>query len=193
MSGFHQVTVKELAELCQQQSVDVIDVRTPAEFRQLHATIARNVPLDSLDPEAVMTARNGTAREGTADQPLYVICKSGGRSKMACEKLCRAGYTNIINVEGGTSAWAAANLPVVRGKKTMSLERQVRIAAGTLTLVGSMLGYFVHPAFIGIPAFVGAGLMHSGVTDSCAMGMIIAKMPWNQVKGSEQDGQTCAT
>ena len=76
----------------------------------------------------------------------------------------------------------AAGLPVVRGKKVMSLERQVRIAAGFIVLVGALLGFFVHPYFTGISAFVGAGLMFAGITDSCAMGMLIAKMPWNQCK-----------
>ncbi len=96
----------------------------------------------------------------------------------------KAGYDNIVNVDGGTSAWEAAGLPVVRGKKAMSLERQVRIAAGFLVFLGAALGYFVNPAWIGLSAFVGAGLMFAGITDTCAMGMMIAKMPWNQVKGT---------
>jgi rhodanese-related sulfurtransferase len=91
------------------------------------------------------------------------------------------GYTQMVNVEGGTQAWQKAGLPIIRGQKTMSLERQVRIAAGMLVLTGATLSWLVHPAFIGLPAFVGAGLIFAGVTDSCAMGMMLAKMPWNQV------------
>ena len=75
-----------------------------------------------------------------------------------------------------------AGLPVVRGKKAISLERQVRIAAGSLVLLGVLLGWLVHPAFIGLSAFVGAGLVFAGVTDTCGMGMMLARMPWNQVK-----------
>ena len=78
-------------------------------------------------------------------------------------------------------ACVEAGLPVVRGKKAISLERQVRIAAGSLVLLGAVL-YFVHPAFIGLSAFVGAGLVFAGITDTCGMGMILARMPWNQVK-----------
>jgi rhodanese-related sulfurtransferase len=188
MSTVERVTVGELASRNQQGPVDLIDVRTPAEFREVHATIARNVPLESLNAEAVMQDRNGSS-----DEPLYVICRSGNRSKTACEKLVKAGYSNIVNVEGGTSAWEQAGLPLVRGKKTISLERQVRIAAGFLALVGAVLGYFVHPAFIGLSAFVGAGLMFAGITDTCGMAMVLAKMPWNQVRDSGQQSGTCAT
>ena len=74
-----------------------------------------------------------------------------------------------------------SGLPVVRGKKAISLERQVRIAAGLLVLLGAVLGWLVHPAFVGLSAFVGAGLVFAGVTDTCGMGMLLARMPWNQV------------
>jgi hypothetical protein len=86
----------------------------------------------------------------------------------------------VINIEGGTNACIVAGLPVVRGKKAISLERQVRIAAGLLVLLGVILGWLVHPAFFGLAAFVGAGLVFAGVTDTCGMGMILARMPWNQ-------------
>jgi rhodanese-related sulfurtransferase len=160
------------------EAVELIDVRTPVEFREVHADIARNVPLDSLDPAAVMQAR-----QGAADRPLYIICKAGGRGKQACEKFVAAGYNNVVNVECGTSAWADAGLPIVRGKKAVSLERQVRIAAGSLVLIGVALSW-AHPAFIGLSAFVGAGLVFAGVTDTCGMGLLLARMPWNRVKDS---------
>lgn len=159
------------------QPVELIDVRTPAEFRELHADLARNLPLDALDPAGVMQARNGN-RDGR----LYLICRSGSRGRQACEKFLAAGYNNVVNVEGGTSAWADAGLPVVRGQKTISLERQVRIAAGSLVLLGVLLGWLVHPALLGLSAVIGAGLIFAGVTDTCGMGMLLARMPWNQVK-----------
>ena len=97
-----------------------------------------------------------------------------------CQKLEAAGFTHIVNVEGGTLAWPAAGLPVVEGKKVMSLERQVRIAAGSLVVIGAAVGLFVHPGWLGLSAFIGAGLVFAGVTDTCGMGMMIAKMPWNR-------------
>ena len=156
----------------------LIDVRTPAELREVHAVIARNKPLDSLDPDAVMKERNGTAGD-----PLYVICLSGTRSGNACRKFCDAGFTNVISVEGGTRAWTDAGLPVVRGRKTISLERQVRICAGLIALGGSVAALATgNVYFAGIPAFIGAGLTFAGITDTCGMAMVLAKMPWNQVR-----------
>jgi rhodanese-related sulfurtransferase len=168
----------ELAELCKEgKKIELIDVRTPVEYREVHLKIARNVPLNQLDVAALMKARNGSPNE-----PLYIICRSGSRGQQACEKFLKAGCSNVVNVEGGTMACVEAGLPVVRGKKAVSLERQVRIAAGLLVLLGAVLGWFVDPAFIGLSAFVGAGLVFAGITDTCGMGMILARMPWNQVK-----------
>lgn len=178
MAGNSTITVQGLAERRGQGSVELIDVRTPLEFRQVHAVQATNIPLDALNPHAVMKARNGAAAE-----PLYVICKGGARSAKAQQKFIDAGFANVVNVEGGTEAWVGAGLPVERGQKSMSLERQVRIAAGFIVLVGALLGLFVHPYFAAIPAVVGAGLMFAAITDCCVMGMFIAKMPWNQGKG----------
>ena len=118
-------------------------------------------------------------------EPLYVICKSGGRSRQACEKFIKAGFTNVVNVEGGTTACIEAGLPVVRGKKAISLERQVRIAAGSLVLLGAIGSYAFHPALIWLSAFVGAGLVFAGITDTCGMGMLLARMPWNQCSTSK--------
>lgn len=165
-----------LAERCQQGKIELIDVRTPMEYREVHAAEARNVPLDQLDPSALVQARNGGR-----DEPLYVICRSGSRGRQACERFLAAGFANVVNVEGGTLAWVEAGLPVVRGRKTISLERQVRIAAGTLVLIGALLGVLVHPVFVGLSAFVGAGLIFAGITDTCGMGLLLARMPWNQV------------
>jgi rhodanese-related sulfurtransferase len=167
------------------RKVDLIDVRTPAEFRNAHVTFARNVPLDQLDAAAL------AARRKRDVPPLYVICQSGGRGQRACQKLLDAGCTNVGNVEGGTQAWIEAGLPVVRGQKAISLERQVRIAAGSLVLIGSLLSYFAHPSWAALPAFVGAGLVFAGITDTCGMGMILARMPWNRVQESANSTRTC--
>lgn len=171
------IDVKQLAQLQANTPVHIVDVRTPVEFREVHALGAKNYPLDALDPTTLRDACGGQPGEA-----LYVICKTGSRSSVAYKKLVAAGVENVVNVEGGTTAWAQAGLPVERGKKAMSLERQVRILAGFLTLVGAVLGLLVHPYFVGLSAFIGAGLMFAGITDTCGMGMMLAKMPWNQVK-----------
>ena len=165
------------------ERIDLIDVRTPVEFAEVHVDFARNVPLDQL------RADNVTDSSG---HPLYVICRSGSRGRQACEKLQSAGLS-AVNVEGGTTAWEAAGLPVTRsGTKVMSLERQVRIGAGSLVLLGVLLGTLVHPAFYVLSGLVGVGLVFAGVTDWCGMGMLLAKMPWNR-KGASSSGAACTT
>lgn len=172
MSELSRISVQRLAQISETEPVHVIDVRTPREYREVHAEIAQNLPLDMLDANTLLVQRN-------AEEPLYVMCHSGSRSTKACEKLRSAGHQHIVNVEGGTQAWVDAQLPVVRGKKAISLERQVRIVAGGSVLVGTLLS-LLHPFFLVIPGIMGAGLMFAGITDTCGMGMMLAKMPWNQ-------------
>jgi rhodanese-related sulfurtransferase len=154
----------------------LLDVRTPAEFARVHIVGARSIPLDTLDPSAALGAaccKNG--------EPIYVVCQSGGRAARACDQFEKAGVANVYSIEGGTSAWEKMGLPVERGStNVISLERQVRIGAGTLVLLGVILAWTIHPAFIGISAFVGAGLVFAGITDYCGMAMILGKMAWNR-------------
>lgn len=177
----------EIAELSTKgRKIDLIDVRTPIEFQEVHVEFARNVPLDQLDPAALMQARNGSN-----DELMYVICRSGSRGQQACEKFLKAGFSNVVNIEGGTLACVEAGLPVVRGKKMISLERQVRIAAGFIVLTGAVAAMVTGNVYLAwIPAFIGAGLMFAGITDTCAMGMLLARMPWNRCSQSESPGCT---
>ncbi len=161
------ITPKELHDRARSGAIQLIDVRTPAEYRSIHVTGAVNLPLDQLDPATLPT--------GT----VYLICQSGGRSRKACERLRTGGRSEVIDVVGGTTAWEAAGLPVTRGRGVISLERQVRIAAGILVLTGVALGFLAHPIGFGLSAFVGAGLVFAGLTNTCGMGMLLAKMPWN--------------
>ncbi len=167
------VTAEDLSSrLGKGENVELIDVRSPAEFRELHVEGAQNIPLDQFDPGQV--ARN------SGQKTVYLLCKSGARSQQAQQRLLEAGFSQAYSVEGGTAACERAGLPVVRGKKAMSLERQVRIAAGALVLTGVILSWAAHPYLIGLSAFVGAGLVFAGVTDTCGMAMILMKMPWNR-------------
>jgi rhodanese-related sulfurtransferase len=155
-----------------QPGLALVDVRTPVEFAEVHVPQARNVPLDQLQSGAVPVAKS---------QPVYLLCRSGQRATKAAEQLAKQGFADPIVVEGGTLAWIAANLPVTRSAvKMISLERQVRIAAGSLVLIGVLLGWFVHRGFYGLAAFVGAGLVFAGITDFCGMGLLLAKLPWNR-------------
>jgi rhodanese-related sulfurtransferase len=177
--------MKRLTELG--RPLNIIDVRTPAEFSRIHAVGARLMPLDELDPAAVAVQRGGEA------DPIYVICHSGGRSAKACERFGEAGITGVLSVEGGTEAWEKSGLPVERGigPQVISLERQVRIGAGSLVVLGIALAWAIHPAFAVLSAFVGAGLVFAGITDYCGMGMLLGKMPWNRRNVGNQKG--CST
>ncbi|HEX4140554.1 MAG TPA: rhodanese-like domain-containing protein [Candidatus Methylacidiphilales bacterium] len=161
--------------LLREPDLALIDVRTPVEFAEVHVPQAINAPLDQLEPSALIESRHWPI-----DQPAYLLCRSGARAAKAAEKFAKAGHDIGVVVEGGTLAWIEAGLPVDRGTaKVISLERQVRIAAGSLVVLGLVLAWAVHPYFLALSGFVGVGLVFAGVTDWCGMGLLLAKAPWN--------------
>jgi len=169
-----QIAAKDLASLWRSNpNLNVIDVRTPAEFESVHARGARLLPLHDLDP------RDFSDRG--ADGPIYILCKSGVRATQAAEKLLEAGVDRAVVVEGGTDAWVAAGLPVERsGRNVIPLDRQMRTFAGLMIFAGSLLALLINPAFVWIPLFMGGGLMFSGISGLCPMSNVIARMPWNR-------------
>jgi rhodanese-related sulfurtransferase len=148
----------------------LIDVRTPPEFREVHSPGAISIPLDRIN--AAKMARQSDQSE------ILLICRSGARATEACDQLRSAGASNVSVVEGGVDGWIRAGLPVVR-QKVISLERQVRLVAGSLVLVGMILGALVNPWIYILPAFIGAGLVFSGVSGFCGMAILLSKAPWN--------------
>jgi len=163
----------------------LVDVRTPAEFDEIHADGARLIPLDRISVDR-LRGEVGV----TAGRRIYFICRSGQRASQAAKQLAATGIDDARVIIGGTMAWENEGLPVTRGRAAMSLERQVRIAAGSMVLLGVFLAWVLHPWFIGLSAFVGAGLVFAGLTDTCGMGMLLAKMPWNQRRAAAQP-QAC--
>jgi rhodanese-related sulfurtransferase len=151
----------------------LLDVRTPGEFEAEHIAGAYNVPLDTL-------GEHGAEIRAAVAEPVVLICRSGQRARKAEQALRAAGMSNLHVLDGGMTAWIAAGLPVRRGAPRMSLERQVRIAAGALTGAGGLLALFVNPLFAGVSALVGSGLVVAGATDTCLMGMLLAKLPYNR-------------
>ena len=159
--------------LAERPEIRLLDVRTPGEFEAEHILGAYNVPLDTL-------GEHGSEIRAGVAAPVVLVCRSGQRARKAEDALKAAGMDNLYVLDGGMSAWGAAGQPVHRGAPRMSLERQVRIAAGALVATGGWLALFVNPLFAAIPAFVGSGLVFAGVTDTCTMGMLIAKLPYNR-------------
>ena len=160
-----------------EEGLHFVDVRSPAEYEAVHATGSKLYPLDSLDPKRVVFELGVSAQT-----PVVLLCAGGNRARKAAEKFHAEGIPHCLVVEGGTKAWEAAGLPVVKGKGSISIERQVRIGAGTMVLLGVLLGSWVDPLWFFLSGFVGAGLIFAGVTDWCGMGLLLAKMPWNQAK-----------
>lgn len=150
----------------------VIDVREFSEFNSERIADAQLMPLSNFEKHA---------DEIDHAKPVYLMCRSGNRAKQAAAKLMNRGFTDIHVIEGGMTAWSGADLPIIRGEsKVWSLERQVRFAAGLFVLTGVLLGAFLSPYLYILSAFVGGGLMFSAVTDTCGMGMVLARMPWNK-------------
>jgi rhodanese-related sulfurtransferase len=151
----------------------LLDVRTPAEYEAVHISGSYNVPLDTLGEHAAEIRED-------VDAPVVLVCQSGSRSRQAEETLKRTGMPNLHVLDGGLNRWVAAGKPVRRGRERISLERQVRIAAGALAATGGLLAVKAHPRFGLISALVGGGLVFAGVTDTCGMARVLAKLPYNQ-------------
>jgi rhodanese-related sulfurtransferase len=168
-----QATVQEINELLASGGeCQVIDVREYSEFHSERIADAQLMPLSNFEKHA---------DEIDHSKPVYLMCRSGNRAKQAAEKLIRKGFTDIHVIEGGMAAWAGAELPVVKGEsRVWSLERQVRFTAGLIVLTGVILGYLLTPYLFILSGLVGAGLVFSAATDTCAMGMLLARMPWNK-------------
>jgi rhodanese-related sulfurtransferase len=135
------ITPEALHALRQQgQAIDLLDVRTPGEYAAVHAEGARSIPLNQLDANRVKSER------AAGIDVTYVICKSGGRSRVACQQLQNAGV-NVVNVDGGTDAWVRAGLPVVRGQSCAVFRRGVQIVGLLLALAGAVLAVVIGPWF----------------------------------------------
>jgi rhodanese-related sulfurtransferase len=157
-----------------EQKITLIDVREPGEFAGEHIKGATLLPLSQFDP-------NSPKLQDKKDIVLY--CQSGNRSRQAAEKLLGSGFSEVMQLKGGINGWKQAGYPVEVNKNApISIFRQVQIVAGTLVFTGTILGYFVNPGFLILSGFVGAGLVFAGITNTCAMGVLLSKLPYNQVK-----------
>jgi len=156
----------------------VLDVRTAAEVAGEHLSGSIHVPLHELDPDKL---RALLEQRGSPVDNLYLLCQSGARAEAAAKQLAGKLDCSLCVVEGGMNALKRCQVPLKVGKsRVVSLERQVRIVAGSLVVLGVVLGVLVHPGFHALAGFVGAGLAFAGITDTCAMGMLLARMPWNR-------------
>jgi rhodanese-related sulfurtransferase len=166
-----------------EDKLELLDVRTPPEYASAHVPGARLVPLSELEVEDFLTRH----QPGT---PLYVLCHSGARAGNAIEQLERAGCGDCVLVEGGTQGWIDAGLPVhgedaAGARKVLPIMRQVQIVVGSLAATGAILALAVNPWFAVVPLFLGCGLLFAGVTGTCGMALMLARMPWNRMPSNQ--------
>jgi rhodanese-related sulfurtransferase len=166
--------------LADDPDVRILDVRTPAEFESAHIPGAYNVPLDTLGEHADELARH-------VDQPLMIVCRSGNRARQAGDRLAAAGMPNLHVLDGGMQSWDDGRRPVRRGKQRWDLERQVRLVAGGIVLAGVIGSLFALPLRF-VSGAVGLGLTVAALTNTCAMGMALSKLPYNRAASCDVDG-----
>lgn len=150
----------------------VVDVRTPAEFETAHIPGSYNVPLHLLQEHTAEIA-------GHLDQDVVLVCRSGMRAAQAEQALAGSGLPNVHLLDGGILAWQQQAAPVTAGRARWDIERQVRLVAGLLVFAFVMGGLLV-PGVQLLAAAVGAGLAVAALTNTCAMGMLLAKLPYNR-------------
>ncbi|MFE2127365.1 rhodanese-like domain-containing protein [Streptomyces amritsarensis] len=150
----------------------VLDVRTPGEFRTVHIPGSYNVPLDTLREHRAELLTH-------LDEDVVLVCRSGARAAQAEQAFAEAGLPNLRVLDGGMMAWEAAGAPVNRGEARWDLERQVRLIAGSIVLVTGVVGVIVPGAHL-IGTAIGAGLTFAALSNTCAMGMMLAKLPYNR-------------
>ncbi|WP_328297080.1 rhodanese-like domain-containing protein [Streptomyces sp. NBC_00435] len=155
----------------------IVDVRTPGEYASGHLPGALNVPLDRI------TGSLAELRLAAGDKELLLVCASGTRSENAARTLARHGIA-AASLTGGTSSWSAQGHPLdypAQGpRRVWAMERQVRLTAGTVVLLGLLLGLLVHPAFELLSAAIAAGLVFSALTDTCGMAVVLGRLPFNR-------------
>lgn len=154
----------------------VVDVRTPAEYESSHIDGSVNLPLGRAEPYLERLAAD-------ARGPMVLVCQAGPRAEQFRDRLAEAGSARASVMTGGMNAWEADGAPVVRGKERWSLERQVRLAAGSIVLVSVLMSLVWQPT-IWVAAFIGAGLTFAAVTNTCGMAMALSKLPYNRPRNA---------
>jgi rhodanese-related sulfurtransferase len=156
----------------------ILDVRTIAEVKAAGLDKCLHIPLHELTPERLQQENEKSGKDGRA---IYLLCQAGKRAEMAADQLRGKVSAELVIIEGGMNAVRQSNIAISKqGRHVISLERQIRIAAGLLVVTGVVLGTWYTPGFYALSGIVGAGLTFAGITDICPMGMLIAKAPWNK-------------
>lgn len=165
--------------------VKFLDVRSPLEYNEIHIKDSINIPMDMISSKVKELSQS--------DETYIVLCHTGNRSPMAADMLLQSGMRSVKVMEGGMLRWEKEKLSTIKGESAISLERQVRVIAGSLMLLGIILAWLAHPAFIFISVWVACGLVFAGLTNNCLMGILLMKLPYNRkIYKSKVGGGTCS-
>ncbi len=172
MTTIKSIDVKTAKQWLSHNEAILIDVREPGEYAAMHIAGAKLIPLGTIKHDKLPELGN---------KKLIIHCQIGRRGGVACEKLVLSNPSlDVYNLDGGITAWEKAGFDVEKSGGTfISIDRQVQITIGSGVLLGLTLGYFIHPAFLLLSAFFGAGLLFAGITGSCGLAILMGKMPWN--------------
>jgi len=173
----HKLSPQEVQARIAAGRAVLVDIRESDEFARSHVPGAMSQPLSAFE-SAHLTIDPG------AD--VVFTCRTGMRTAGACDRLAARVEGEAFVLDGGLDAWAKAGLPVTQDRNApMEINRQVQITAGTLVLLGVILGFLVAPGWFGLSAFVGAGLTFAGLSGTCAMARLLMQMPWNKAHTSQ--------
>lgn len=180
------ISPKDAFSLVEKNSkIKLLDVRSVLEYSQVHIKDSMNIPIEMLAAKVNDLGKSG--------QSYIVLCRTGNRSPMAADMLIQSGIHGVKVMHGGMTRWQKERLSVIKGEGGLSLERQVRIITGSLVLLGIVLSWSVHWAFIFLSLLVSCGLIFAGLTDNCLMGMLLMKLPYNKkFYKTKLGGGTCA-
>ncbi len=177
MNEMKCLTDHEIKEWCKDgklpNNVVVVDIREPGEYRREHISGSKNIPRAELGKSDL-----------SAEQDKIAIfhCASGNRTRQCQEAILACGFKETYCLPEGIAQWKRCQLPVIYDRSApIEIMRQVQITAGSLVVIGILLSTFIHPYFILLSAFIGAGLIFSGVSGTCGMGKMLSYMPWNRV------------
>lgn len=163
----------EQADELVREGARILDVRTTGEYESLHIPGSYNVPLDLL-------SEHRDELTDSVDSPVILVCASGMRAQQADNALRNSGLDSLSVLEGGITAWEQRGMDVVRGQQKWSLERQVRLVAGSLVALGALGGLLVWKPLTLLSLFVGGGLTFAAITNTCGMAMLLSKLPYNR-------------
>ena len=185
-TSLEMISPRDASSLLEQDpQAKILDVRSALEFSQVHIEHSLNIPIDMISAKINELSQSR--------QNYLVLCHTGNRAAMAADMLIQSGIHTVKVMEGGIIRWQKEKLPVIKGQGGMSLERQVRLIAGSLVLLGIMMSWRLHWAFIFVSVFVGSGLIYAGLTDNCLMGMLLMKLPYNKkLYKTKSGGGTCS-